>query len=186
MFSVIVRSMLGTITAIAVITASARSGVQAASPTASETPPTYQFKDVVIGMERTSCFGQCPVYSVEIRGDGSGSYRGQRHVSDPGPHTVHLERAQVIRLLTAFFNARFFESRDRYDDFATVEPRGDDKFEVIMSTETDLPTTVLHLQLAGRTKTIVLRENYPVELGELAKAIDEVTGSAAWVIAPSK
>ena len=94
--------------------------------------------------------------------------------------------AEVVRLLTAFFNVRFFELRDKYDDFATLAPRGDDKFEVVMSSDSDLPTTVLRLQIADQSKTIVLRDNYPAELRELTKSIDAEAGSAAWIVGAAK
>ena len=169
MLSMIVRPTLAAVAVIAALTPPATLRAPGGSASASEQTPVYRFNDVLIRMERTSCFGTCPVYSIELHGDGSGTYTGQKHVNDAGPHTFRVGHAEVVRLLTAFFNVRFFELRDKYDDFATLAPRGDDKFEVVMSSDSDLPTTVLRLQIADQSKTIVLRDNYPAELRELTE-----------------
>jgi hypothetical protein len=149
-------------------------------------PPLFSFTEVTMSLQRKACYGTCPVYGIEIRGDGSGVYKGEKYVADPGPHTFHLERPEILRLLTAFLSVRFFELLDKYDDFATVAPRGENQFAIITSTESDVSSAVLHLRIADRTKTIVCRQNFPSELGNLGKMIDDVTGSAAWVRGTAK
>ena len=42
-------------------------------------------KEVVITLERTACFGVCPVYKLTIYGDGRVLYDGIRFVRTEGP-----------------------------------------------------------------------------------------------------
>src|SRR6187200_1158641 len=39
-----------------------------------------------IGLERTACFGKCPIYSVVIKSDGSVQYTGEKFVERLGKH----------------------------------------------------------------------------------------------------
>jgi hypothetical protein len=171
-------------TAIAVLVVATLGGQGQALPP--DSGAVHDFKDVTISMQRTACYGACPVYSIEISGDGSATYKGEKHVADAGPHTVQLRRSEVVRLLTAFLSVRFFELLDEYREFDTVVPRGDDKFSIVRSTETCGSTTILNLRIADRKKTVALYEGYPSEIGELVKLIDGVVGTEAWVRGASK
>jgi hypothetical protein len=40
-----------------------------------------------IGLERTPCYGSCPVYTVIIKADGNFRYHGEHYVERKGDHT---------------------------------------------------------------------------------------------------
>jgi hypothetical protein len=65
-------------------------------------------------LERGECFGGCPSYRVEIRGDGSLLFDGGEGVVLAGPHRTTIPKASADRLLALFRKARFFSLLDKY------------------------------------------------------------------------
>jgi hypothetical protein len=66
----------------------------------SPTPPTkYKLQDVSFRMERGFCHGECPIYSVEVLGNGTVFYNGERYVRIEGPQTGFITPDQVLELL---------------------------------------------------------------------------------------
>jgi hypothetical protein len=68
---------------------------------------------VVIELERRGCYGFCPIYSVQILGDGRVRYEGQRFVQVRGVQSARLNPGQVQELVTAFENISFFAMPDQ-------------------------------------------------------------------------
>ena len=68
-----------------------------------------------VTLERTPCFGFCPVYSVTIRGDGEIAWNGDANVAVVGRRSGHATHAQLVELDRAVAASRFFE-RDEYGD----------------------------------------------------------------------
>lgn len=105
-----------------------------------------------IGLERTPCFGRCPVYTVIIHQDGTFRYEGTENVERIGSHTGRvdtLELTQVFRYIEAI---NFFDLADTYraeimDDaaaFTLVETPEETK--VIMNYARSAPATVWALE----------------------------------------
>jgi hypothetical protein len=61
-------------------------------------------------LTRTSCFGPCPDYSVEIRGDGTVIYEGNRCVGERGHHDGRILESRVDELFEKFMRADFLFS----------------------------------------------------------------------------
>jgi hypothetical protein len=123
-----------------------------------------ELSDLVIHMERTICFGTCPVYSVTIYGDGTVEYLGERFVAVEGEQTAQISEEQVRELVQAFYDADFFNMQDRYEDNVT-----------------DLPSTTTTITLNGETKSVYNYFGAPEELEALEDKIDEISGAAEWV-----
>lgn len=146
----------------------------ACASAAPEPSPTPDYAGLVITLERTACFGACPIYGLTVYGDGRVEYEGVRFVDVTGRQTSTLSPSQVRELAAALEQAGYFNLKDDY----TVPV-------------TDLPTTITSVTLGGRTKTI---RNYGGCFGDLEGAekapqalcdfeakIDAVTHSAQWV-----
>jgi hypothetical protein len=73
-------------------------------------------------LERTGCYGECPVYRLTVSTDGSVVYVGTRWVKVTGRQEFKLTPAQVSELETAFERANFMSLHD-YDH---VESTDDD------------------------------------------------------------
>ena len=120
--------------------------------------------DVVITLERTRCFGTCPVYRLTIYGDGKVVYQGEDFVKVKGTQTAHMVREKVEGLVNEFDKVRFFSLQDRYTGSVT-----------------DLPTTITSITIHGKTKTVRNYFGAPKELIALEEKIDETTHSKQWV-----
>jgi hypothetical protein len=129
--------------------------------------------DVVIKLERTACFGECPVYEVTIDARGSVTYDGRKFVRVEGRQTARIPVARVAAILETADKIGFFELRDRY---RTVRnPDGSETFV------TDLPTTVVTITRAGKIKRVEDYYGAPEGLHELERQIDEAAGTRRWI-----
>lgn len=118
--------------------------------------PLAKDKDQIteVTLERTACFGFCPMYKVTLRRDGTISYNGKRYVQLEGAYegTVY----GFDRLAQLILSRGYFKLKDNYAIGAT-----------------DLPSTITSVVRNGKRKTIT---NYgdagPIELWGIEMAID--------------
>jgi hypothetical protein len=122
----------------------------------------------VVRLERSACYGTCPVYGVEIDASGAVRYQGTRYVRVRGKKDVKIPPATVADLADKLRAAGFFRLawKDPCDRVAT-----------------DNATVTVTFVDGGHKRTI---EDYhgnmcmPATLRELEDAIDRVAGTAAW------
>ena len=90
--------------------------------------PGTRFKDlrdrssVAVTIERTTCFGPCPAYSVTVHGNGVVDYVGKRFVGTIGPAESRISPDQVTALFEALDAARFSSLDDRAFDWCFDTP----------------------------------------------------------------
>jgi hypothetical protein len=123
-------------------------------------------------LERTPCFGACPVYRLTIHRSRKVEFEGKAHVWELGRQTGKVSAEGFGRLLSKIEEIKFFSLKDRYDG-KNADGSG--------VTVTDLPTRRTSVTRGKVTKTV---ENYfggPKGLKELEDLIDEVTNSTEWV-----
>lgn len=120
---------------------------------------------LVITIERTACFGTCPVYKLTIRGDGSVTYEGRKFVRVVGTRQSTLDKTDLAELVRAFNKAGYFGLDDHY------------RSRVV----SDEPTTFTSFTMAGRHKQIEDYWGDPAALIALENQIDEVAGSKKWI-----
>ena len=126
--------------------------------------------NVNITMFRGACFGACPIYYLEINGDGKVIYRGYEYVNVTGERTSSISVDKVKELVNQFNNSGYFNLKDRYDE---VE-------------RTDQSTVVTTISIDGTFKSVydyLGTTNLPElqKLRQLENMIDEVTNSSQWV-----
>jgi hypothetical protein len=144
------------------------------SPAPYGEPGAASAEPPVITLERTPCFGTCPVYQVAISRSGTVRFVGKQHVTRQGEATAEIPAARVDSLLRELEAGGYFGFADAYLMDAPACGRY----------ATDSPTVITSANAGGRTKTI--RHDYgcdaaPQELGRLERLIDEVAGSSSWV-----
>jgi len=125
-----------------------------------------------IALERTPCFGACPVYKLTIHRSGQIEYEGKDHVRQKGSRSGTISTEDFEKLLRKINEINFFNLNERYDG---KNPDGSGV------TITDQPTRKTSVTRGNRTKTV---ENYfrgPKGLKELEDLIDELTKSAEWI-----
>lgn len=123
---------------------------------------------VRIGLSRSACYGSCPVYSVEIAGDGTVTYEGGPYTVIQGRHQAKVPRAALERLVAQAEAADFFALQPVYE--ASV---------------TDMPAYTLTLSIDGRQHLVwdyLGREvGMPAAVTALEDEIDRVAGTGRWV-----
>src|SRR5262249_50807727 len=85
-------------------------------------PAIKDIKTLKIRLTRSSCYGVCPWYGVEIRGDGSVTYCGARWVKDFGERTHTIPETDILSLVEKFRAADFFKLKDEYVAGVTDNP----------------------------------------------------------------
>ena len=134
----------------------------------SDLPP-----DALIRLERTSCYGPCPIYTVTIDARGRVTYEGGGSVRVVGYRTAEIDTSIVAGLLARAQHIQFFEMRDAYREIQN--PDG------TVTSVTDLPTKFVSVTVNGRTKKV---EDYlaaPDSLAEFEREIDIAANTKRWV-----
>jgi hypothetical protein len=107
-----------------------------------------------ITLERTACFGYCPIYKVTLRRDGTISYNGKEYVDLKGAYEGKVYGFD--RLAQLILSRGYFNLKDNY----TIDA-------------TDLPSTITSVVREGKRKTITnYGDSGPVELWGIEMAID--------------
>src|ERR671921_1467141 len=75
-----------------------------------------------ISLERTPCFGSCPVDKVVLRPDGTATYIGRRFVERMGTYEGKFAEGDFERLAGLMQAMKFFGMEDRYDRPITDHP----------------------------------------------------------------
>lgn len=127
---------------------------------------------VVITLERTACFGACPIYSVSILEDGTVLYNGERFVDIEGEQTGQIEPELVAQMVEAFAEAGYFEWDAEYTNM----------------TVSDLPYIITSVTRDGETHTIrryAGDASAPVALPYLEQWIDLMANTGMWTGVPT-
>jgi hypothetical protein len=120
-----------------------------------------------ITLERTPCFGTCPVYTVTIREDGTVIYNGENHVTVTGEQTSSIQPESAAALFAAFEDAGYFDWDEAYDT----------------QTVTDLPTIITSVTRNGETHQITRYagdQSAPLALAFLEYMVDELAYTQQW------
>lgn len=118
----------------------------------------------IIKLQKTMCYGKCPVYTITIYGDMRAEYAGKKNVDKIGKYEKKLEKSEVDNLIKAFEDADFFEFKDEYT--AKV---------------TDMPTTYVTYTVNEKTKRIRDYFGAPEELKKLEKMVENIANSEGWI-----
>src|SRR4051812_20656488 len=102
--------------------------------------------DASIRLQRTSCFGSCPIYTVTIDARGTVTYDGGDAVRVLGRRSAHIDASRVAGLLAKAESIPFFEMRDAYRVIETPDGSA--------ITVTALPTQLVTVTVNGRTKKV--------------------------------
>lgn len=130
-------------------------------------------RDAIIRLQRTSCLGRCPIYTVTIDARGTVTYDGERLVRVVGRRTAQIDPSAVATLLARAERIRFFQMPDA---FRRIEhPDG------THSSPSDLPTKIVTITVDGRTKRVQDYVTAPDALDEFEREIDDATGTTRWV-----
>ena len=138
--------------------------IQTPPPPASDAP--YRF----LQLERTACYGKCPVYTVDFYSNGLVIYQGKRYTLRPGMHESRIGETEIEELLQRL-------SRSGYYDFADSYPAAELRFP-------DMPLTILRAtDVRRQRKSVAIQYEAPEALDALLRHVDALIESLTfdWV-----
>jgi acetamidase/formamidase len=129
-----------------------------------------------ITLERTACFGTCPIYKLTIASDGSVTFQGQRFTKTTGTAKGKITADDFRQLVSEFEKINYFSLPDRYAPGTPVCP------QMI----TDLPSANTSIKLKGKMKSVSHYHGCGdagalAKLTALERRIDEVAGTQKWI-----
>ncbi len=122
----------------------------------------------LISIERTGCFGKCPVYRAVIMSDGTASYEGTRDVEKKGKHTAKINCKSFNALIKQAGEIKFLEFADKYPTDARLIA--------------DLPALNISFNDGKTTKKVLGKQAAPPAYYEFGKAIDAALNEAKWTV----
>lgn len=129
---------------------------------------------LVVSLERGPCHGTCPVYRVDVYGDGKVQFDGKQHVAKTGLQTGTASVAAIQELLGKFKASSFAKADTAY----MMDSPGCGQYA------TDLPTARLTAKIDGTMKTVQHDRgcrNAPEYLRTLEAQVDSVARTAQWI-----
>lgn len=131
-------------------------------------PEIRDWSTLKITLARGPCLGSCPIYSVEIDGDGTVIYYGKDFVAVKAGRTDKIAKEAVQDLVASFRKAEFFWLFDGYDGGLS-----------------DGPPCTISIAFDGVSKSVLDHAGglagLPSEIGALEVEIDKLAGTAKWV-----
>ncbi len=112
-------------------------------------------------MERTPCFGACPVYEVKLYSNGLLLYNGKRFTEKTGCCYRKVPKGEVKSITDYIVASVFFELENKYP--------------VSGKAPTDLPGSTLYFKHGNIEKTITEQSwETPILLIEIEKKVDSL------------
>lgn len=164
------------------------------------TPTHPQEKtELSLKMERSGCYGQCPIYDLTVERNGKVTFEGKSYTEIKGKVEDKLTEDQLKRLIAEIEKANFFSLDNAYSYDSKNCP----------STATDMPGVKLNIKLTDKEKTIdhylgcwenkreetqsnnsnevkisnedLTKRIFPQQLYNLENKIDEIVETKRWI-----
>ncbi len=117
-----------------------------------------------IGIERSPCYGTCPIYTFIIKSDGTFRYRGDKYVAREGEFAGTIPVWYFHQLAQFIRDSGYMELEDGYTRMVT-----------------DNPTTYTMVVMNGKRKTVSNYANAgPTKLWAIEQLIDDLMSKAKW------
>lgn len=122
-----------------------------------------------IKLERTACYGSCPIYQVEILSDGSVHYLGEGFVEQIGQHSWIIDAAAIEALNEAISKYEYFSMKAK-------EPT-----EVMTCSPSCITSILLEDGTHREIDNYHGADSFPKKLYKLENKIDEIIGIEKYV-----
>lgn len=107
-------------------------------------------RNLYIRIQRTGCYGRCPIDKVELLPEGTVRYEGERFVPRLGVYTRQLSQAELARAEQLLREGNFAQYEEVYDNPGI----------------SDLPSIILTYRIDGQERSITCRTGCPPSLPE--------------------
>lgn len=128
-----------------------------------EVPQELGPDSVYFMIERTACYGTCPVYRLTIYQDGTATYEGRRFAKREGLYSGKVDAALMKALTDAAEEKGIYGMDDVYDKPVT-----------------DLPSVIIRVHPDHRDKRVVGRVGAPQAFRDLAQEVEALLADVEW------
>lgn len=118
-------------------------------------------------IERTPCFGTCPIYIMEIYDSGYVEYIGKRFVDNVGKFHAKVEHNKLQAIRDKAIEIGYFDLKDEYP-----------------SQIADFPSTITTVKLHGKRKRVFNKQNAPQKLYDFQSYMDTLFADVKWIPFP--
>jgi len=125
----------------------------------------------IITLERTRCFGWCPVYKITIFSDGTVRYFGEYCVEKEGNYTWQIDENEIDELNKAISSYGYFD----------IKAREETEIEMITCMPTCITSVLLEDGKYREIENYYGSKKYPKKLQRFEKRIDEIVGIIDYV-----
>ena len=132
-------------------------------------------KDVLITIERTPCFGTCPVYTLSMTGEGIVTFNGARFTRVTGQAADTVSADSVAALVKEIRAAGYFSLQEKYTPEAA---------SACGLYHTDAPSVTTSVKIDAQSKTIVHYHGCngaPPALRKIEDSIDRIANTKQWL-----
>ena len=112
-----------------------------------------QSPKIIISLEKTACFGRCPVFKIIIYNNGEALYNGKKFVKKVGEYELKVNKREIDKILSKAKKIGFNNLKNEYSERIT-----------------DLPTTYIMIN----NKKIKDYYGAPSKLKDLEKMIENI------------
>jgi hypothetical protein len=130
-----------------------------------------------ITLERTACYGFCPIYAVAIYESGKVEYFGYQFVEKAGFYTSNISSNSIDDLLNFAVEHGYDNLENEYFYVCDTTDTG----EILTYTVSDLPTKITSIVSGGNRKTIKNYYGGPYWLALFERKIDSTVNVSKWV-----
>lgn len=124
-------------------------------------------QEMIAQLQKTGCYGECPVFTLKIMTDNSLRYEGVANVDLIGKFTGTVDFNPMSQLVILSSNNRFYRMPDSYPENKADAP-------------TDLPSTITSINWRGRAHTVEHIINGPKELIEIENYLLSLIEKVDW------
>ncbi|UTW61206.1 hypothetical protein KFE98_14440 [bacterium SCSIO 12741] len=119
-------------------------------------------------LEKTPCFGRCPVYKLTVYNNGTATFKGVANIERRGTYTcLDCNSDQAEFILDEAKKMGFHKMEDRYDPGVK-----------------DLPETIITVYKGKKGKSVVNVMDAPEELKRLEFLMDSIYNKVTWGLEP--
>ena len=122
--------------------------------------------NLLVSLQRTSCFGKCPAFKIELFKDGKVLYNGIAFSKRNSKHEAFAEKSLISEIQQKAVTIKYFEYSDKY-------PKGD--IEI-----TDLSSTISYIRIENTGKIIFNNYDAPKELIEFQRWLEKTLDALDW------
>jgi len=116
-----------------------------------------------IELRRTGCYGTCPIYKFTLDSEGNGKFEGERFTEKLGSWEKRFDEVELRPLWELVKGEDWSQYADEYP-----------------SNVSDLPATVLSIQMKKKVKTIYIEGEHPKALDDVSAILIKLAESPGW------